>query len=201
MSRVEDGAERDLLVWRFSDAMLCASTTIYGGGVGLRQWILNAQVATDYSRVDIEQHMGELATGQELEGPGVGMLTAAVVRRHQYLSDEGAEVEATVGLTHPTWAASDGDATDTTPIGTINIVAYLPIRLDDGAMLNALTTATEAKSQALFEAGVSATGTASDALCVVCPLEGERERFAGPRSLWGARLARAVRDAVRAGAR
>jgi adenosylcobinamide amidohydrolase len=180
--------------------MLCASTTVYGGGLGPRQWILNAQVATDYARVDIEQHVSELAAGQELEGPGVGMLTAAAVRRHQYSSDEGVDVEATVGLTHPTWAASDEDATDTTPVGTINIVAFIPVRLEDGALLNALSTAAEAKSQALFEAGVPATGTASDALCVVCPLEGTRERFAGPRSLWGARLARAVRDAVLAGA-
>jgi adenosylcobinamide amidohydrolase len=180
--------------------MLCAATTVVGGGVGTRQWILNAQVPTDYARVDLVEHVDELASALDLEGVGVGMLTAAAVKHVQRATHHGVCVEATVGLTHPTWAASNDDSH--TPVaGTINIVAFLPVRLDDGALLNALATATEAKSQALFEAHIPATGTASDALCLVCPLDGERDRFGGPRSLWGARLARAVRDAVQAGAR
>src|SRR5262249_30723422 len=81
----------------------------------------------------------------------------------------------------------------------INIVAQLPVRLTDAALLNALTTATEAKSQALQAAGIPGTGTASDAVTVSCPVSGPAEPFGGPRSTWGARLARAVHDAVRAG--
>jgi len=46
-----------------------------------------------------------------------------------------------------------------------------------------------------------ATGTATDALCVLCPDEGRAHSFGGPRSVWGARLARAVHAAVMAGAR
>jgi adenosylcobinamide amidohydrolase len=61
-------------------------------------------------------------------------------------------------------------------------------------------TATEAKTQALLEAGIRGSGTASDAVCIAAPAAGEREDFAGPRSLWGARIARAVHAAVRAGA-
>jgi adenosylcobinamide amidohydrolase len=75
----------------------------------------------------------------------------------------------------------------------------LPVRFTEAALLNALCTATEAKSQALFEAGVPGTGTASDAVTVVCPLAGAAEEFAGPRSAWGARLARTVHAAVLAG--
>ncbi|MFY9782565.1 MAG: adenosylcobinamide amidohydrolase [Acidimicrobiales bacterium] len=199
-SRLEDDVPRDLLVWRLPRAMLCASSALVGGGVGARQWVVNAQVTSDYERVDIEEHVGELAAALELEGVGVGMLTAAEVRRSQRASDHGVEVEATVGLSHPAWAASDDVTSLSSPAGTINIVAFVPVRLEDGALLNALTTATEAKSQALFEAEIPATGTASDALCVLCPLDGETERFGGPRSAWGSRLARAVRNAVLAGA-
>jgi adenosylcobinamide amidohydrolase len=57
-------------------------------------------------------------------------------------------------------------------------------------------TATEAKSQALFERGVPGTGTASDAVCVLCPPTGTAAPFAGPRSAWGARIGRAVHAAV-----
>ena len=75
----------------------------------------------------------------------------------------------------------------------------VPVPLGDAAYVNAVITATEAKTQALLEAGIRATGTASDAVCVAAPAAGEQEDFAGPRSVWGARIARAVHAAVQAG--
>ena len=84
--------------------------------------------------------------------------------------------------------------------GTINIIVSVPVPLGDAAYVNAVMTATEAKTQALLEAGIRATGTASDAICIAAPVAGERADFAGPRSLWGARIARAVHSAVHAGA-
>jgi adenosylcobinamide amidohydrolase len=128
------------------------------------------------------------------------MLTAANVRQRERASVEGVEVEATTGLSHPTWAAST-DEESSSRIGTINTAIFVPTRLSDAALINSIATATEAKSQALFEAGVPATGTPSDAVALFCPLDGDVERFGGPRSLWGGRIARAVHDAVVAGAR
>jgi adenosylcobinamide amidohydrolase len=79
-------------------------------------------------------------------------------------------------------------------------VAWVPVALTGAALVNAVATATEAKTQALVEAGVPGTGTASDAVCVCCPTVAEdAELFAGPRSPWGARLARAVHAAVATG--
>ena len=66
------------------------------------------------------------------------------------------------------------------------------------ATANALVTATEAKAQALLDAGVPGTGTASDAVAICCP-PGGTEPYGGPRSEWGSRLARAVHGAVAAG--
>jgi adenosylcobinamide hydrolase len=129
----------------------------------------------------------------------VVMFTALDVRRVRRHTDAGVHVAATIGLTLPVWAAAPEVAVRAAP-GTINIVAQLPVRLTDAALLNALTTATEAKSQALLAAGVPGTGTASDAITVACPANGPAEPFGGPRSTWGARLARAVHDAVGAGA-
>ncbi|NEC40088.1 adenosylcobinamide amidohydrolase, partial [Streptomyces rubrogriseus] len=59
--------------------------------------------------------------------------------------------------------------------------------------------ATEAKVQALLDAGLDCSGTPTDAVCVAAraPVgEAEVHAFAGPRSEWGARLARAVHRAV-----
>jgi len=46
---------------------------------------------------------------------------------------------------------------------------------------------------------VPGTGTASDAVVVVWPPSLPAEPFAGPRSTWGARIARAVHAAVHRG--
>ena len=178
--------------------MTVASTVAAGGGLGLRRWIMNAQVPSEYARCDVECHIDEIASALGLEGPGVGMLTAVDVTRVSRAEDGGLSVAATVGLTLPTWAAAP-DEPIAAPLGTINIVAFVPEPLTEAALLNSLCTATEAKSQALFLAGVDGTGTASDAVAVVCPTRGEYQAFGGPRSACGARLARAVHDAVSAG--
>ncbi|MFJ6442705.1 adenosylcobinamide amidohydrolase [Streptomyces sp. NPDC091649] len=87
--------------------------------------------------------------------------------------------------------------------GTVNIVVLLPVPLSDSALVNAIATATEAKVQALLDAGLDCSGTPTDAVCVAAPEPGSDggEPFAGPRSPWGARIARAVHTAVLAGAR
>jgi adenosylcobinamide amidohydrolase len=189
-----------VLLWRLDRPMTVASTAAAGGGLGPRQWIINAQVPSDYARRDPEGHLDELAGTLDLHGPGVGMLTASDVTRVRRAQDGGSSVEATVGLSLPTWAAApDGPMAAPGAPGTINIVAFLPEPLTEGALLNCLCTATEAKSQALLLAGVDGTGTASDAVTVVCPAGDGRHTFGGPRSVWGARLARAVHDAVSAG--
>lgn len=191
------GTTLPVMVWRLAAPLLAASTASVGGGLGLRNWVVNAQVIADYRRCDPEEHVAGLALELGLPGPGVGMLTAADVTGARRVVDHHVEVEATVGVTHPTWAADAGDPVDQfQPPGTINLVAFLPERLSDAALLNALCTATEAKTQALFDAGVPGTGTASDALTILCPAAGPTHRFGGPRSTWGARLARAVHATV-----
>lgn len=187
---------RPVLVWRFSAPRLVASTATVGGGVGRRDWLLNAQVPLGYERVDLDAHIAEVAAQVGCTGAGVGLLTAASLERPGRTVDGGVHVTATVGVSSPTWAADvEGAVSPWTP-GTINVVVELPVRLAEAALLNAIVTATEAKSQALFERGVPGTGTASDAVCIVCPFTGAAETFAGPRSAWGSKLGRAVHAAV-----
>jgi adenosylcobinamide amidohydrolase len=233
--RQEDGASLPVAVWRAGPGWRMIASGVVGGGLGEREWVLNAQVAPAYSRMDPAAHIGQLAAGLGLAGPGVGLLTAASVTDVVECEDAGVLVAATVGLRVPTWAAAASGTVDrevapilranpgtvdreTPPIrrpdtetaddavgpiwrpGTINVIVSVPVPLGDAAYVNAVMTATEAKTQALLEAGISATGTASDAVCIAAPVAGEREDFAGPRSLWGARIARAVHAAVHAGA-
>ncbi|MEV0229261.1 adenosylcobinamide amidohydrolase [Nonomuraea sp. NPDC050786] len=197
--RVEDGARLGALLWEFGPGWRMISSALLGGGIGVREWVLNAQVVAGYARMDPVDHLVSLGPG----GDGVGMLTAASVDRYVQASDGGVEAYATVGLRVPTWAAAPEGVADPElapmRVGTINIVAVLPVAMTDAALVNAVMTVTEAKSQALIEAGFPCTGTASDAVCVAVPVEGPAELFGGPRSEWGARLARAVHTAVRRG--
>jgi len=197
------GEELSLLVWRFPVPLLAVASGPLGGGLGPRRWVINAQVPHAYARLDPEVHLAELASARGLEGPGVGMLTAVDVRTVCKEEDQGAEVHVSVGVTLPIWAAAPDDPPDEgrTPTGTINVFGLVPERLSPAAMVNAVMSVTEAKSQGLWDAGVRATGTASDAVCLVCPDEGPEHPFGGPRSPWGSRLARAVHRAVVAGCR
>jgi adenosylcobinamide amidohydrolase len=199
----EPGERLALLAWRFPEPLLAVSSAPLGGGLGRRAWVINAQVSRSYGRLDPEAHLLELASGRGLLGPGVGMLTAVDVRRTWHEDDGGARVDVSVGITTPTWAAAPDEPPDPGELspGTINVVAIVPERLSNAAMVNAVMSVTEAKAQALWDAGVSATGTASDAICVLCPDHGSAHPFGGPRSQWGARLARAVHRAVLNGCR
>ncbi|MBX6750636.1 MAG: adenosylcobinamide amidohydrolase [Micromonosporaceae bacterium] len=208
--RVEAGRRWPVHVWRFDHPVRAVCSGPYGGGLGERLWVINATVPRDYARLDPDAHIAELATGLGLTGPGAGMLTAVDVGDAVTATDGGVGVVATVGLGYPTLAAAPDDADTGTinppggRVGTINVVAFLPVPLSDAALVNAVVTATEAKVQALAGCGFAATGTATDALVVACPVPvrgGMVQPYGGPRSTWGARLARAVHAAVDQGAR
>lgn len=183
--------------------MRVCSSAVLGGGIGPRAWILNAQVPGGYPRLDPDRHLAEIATAEGLTGPGAGLMTAADVAAYTTGHDGGATATVTAGLGVRGWAAApDTTGTPHRP-GTVNIVVTVPTALSDAALVNAVATATEAKVQALLDAGLDCSGTPTDAVCVAAPEPGPDggEPFAGPRSTWGARIARAVHTAMLAGAR
>jgi adenosylcobinamide hydrolase len=187
-----------VLVWRFPEPLATLASTVLGGGLGLRSWAVNAEVPLEYHREPVA-HAAQIASEHRLAGDGVAMLTAARVLDVVSRTDGGASCDATVGIATPTWAAADDGSWSRWEPGTINLLCWVAAPLSAAALVNAVVTATEAKAQALLELGVPGTGTASDAVAVCCP-PGGGEAYGGPRSRWGARLARAVHAAVRDGA-
>jgi adenosylcobinamide amidohydrolase len=205
LTRAEAGRDWPVLVWAPGPGWRAVSTALVGGGIVPCAWWLDAQVDKEYFHPDPVAHAREVAAGLGLApDAGVAMLTAADVRRWTVADDEGVLAAATVGLGLPVLAAVPAEVAAreaAEPVGTVNILVAVPAPLSDAALVNAVVTATEAKVQALAEAGLRATGTSSDAVCVACvdTRGAEPEPYGGPRSLWGARLARAVHAAVAEG--
>ena len=213
---IDPGPGTGVMIWRLGTQMCCLSSASVGGGITSPQWIINAAVPDDYTRTDLDTHAAELAHKHHLAGSGVALFTAANLaaasRRCRHINGHQIAIDATVGVTHPTWAAhyntetesgSDTDMGIDGPHcvgpGTINIVIQMPCPLDPGAAVNLVMTATEAKTQALMARRVPGTGTASDAIVVVWPCGPSQIRFGGPRSDWGSATALGVYEAVLAG--
>jgi adenosylcobinamide hydrolase len=185
----------------------CLSSAVLGGGLtSARHW-LNLQVPHDYARTDPDVHLTEVAAANGLAADEViGMLTAADVRAGVRRDRGLVSAVATVGIGQPLAAA--GRRPRPLPrIGTINVFVVIRHGLTDAALVTAVQTATEAKTQALSDAGVRAlnhhgpaTGTATDAICVASPPGGD-VAFAGPATAIGAAIAHAVHGALLSGAR
>lgn len=190
------GGAEPVLVWRYDQPRLVLSSASVGGGLGVRNWVVNIEVDADYQRTDLAEHVRSISQELDLVGDGVGLLTAARVAQYGRAQEGGVIACATVGLSMPTFAAAASEATPKSAPGTINVVLDMPVRCAPQMLVNLVMTLTEAKTQALTAAAIPGTGTASDAVAVTCPMTGPEELFGGPRSVWGQQAARVVYDAV-----
>ncbi len=89
-------------------------------------------------------------------------------------------------------------------LGTINMVCHLSVALEDAALLEALSVATQARTLAIVDChhertprGGVITGTGTDCIVVCCPLGVPREPFAGLHTPVGEALGAAVLEATR----
>ena len=193
-----------MLVWRLPGAIPAIASSALGGGVGRRSWVINATVPMSYDRDDPDDHLRELARSLNLGGAGVGLLTGVDVTEVVEAEEDGVRLWATVGLGNAVQAAAPASAVVAeSVVGTINVVAYVPARLSDAALVNAVATIAEAKTQALRDLGLPATGTSTDAICLLTAdgPSGLDERYGGPRSRWGRPLAWAAYRAIVSGGR
>lgn len=226
--RTENGQSFPYLIWQPATPRLMLSSASLGGGLGLRNWILNATVGHNYNRDDPAVHLQQLATETGLAGPGVGLMTAVWVDSYTFASEDGVSAWVTTGVDQALWAAAptvswheQAEPQATKKVGTINIVVDVATALSPAALVNLAGTVTEAKVQALFEKGHQGTGTATDAFCVlgIAPNQAPNnahtqalgtpdsqslgseagEPYGGIRSVWGAKVARVVHTAVTEG--
>jgi adenosylcobinamide hydrolase len=180
------------------------SSAIVGSGFQRVHHILNFHVDKNYycpnPKADLQAFAGHKGINERF----VGLLTAVNLNKARlvFLKDDGLSVGALV-----TAGVSNAASAGVTPPfshqpGTINIILILDARLTRAAMLNAVITATEAKSAILAEMNIRtahgdpATGTSTDTVTVAATGKGNLQSYAGPVTTLGWLIARAVRQAV-----
>ncbi|MEL6283941.1 MAG: adenosylcobinamide amidohydrolase [Pseudomonadota bacterium] len=126
-----------------------------------------------------------------------------VLVRQATVEDVVVEVVATVGLSNAERVGARR-APLVFPVGTINLAVVVSPGLSDGAMLEAVSIATEARTAAVIDHGPMietgrATGTGTDCIAVAAP-QGSL-RYAGLHTALGEAIGHSVYDAVSAGVR
>jgi adenosylcobinamide amidohydrolase len=205
---VEVAARPDAVWVRSESALGVLASAVVGGEFDAARHILNMHVPKGYAGLDPAGDLARFARGLGIAEPFVGLMTAAWTHRARTVVDEAGGVRvavvATVGLSVPAAAGISRPAAGAP--STINLVVLLDARLERGAAVNGVITATEAKAGALLAGGLltaegaPATGTATDAVVIAWTGRGPRCPYLGPATAAGWCLARAVRCAVAGGA-
>jgi adenosylcobinamide hydrolase len=181
------------------------STSFFGAGFLRVNHILNAYVSRDYDSDDPAGDLHNIAIQNDVPEPFVGLLTAVPLRkaRMAVAEEDGLRVAAvaTAGVGNATNAGVTQPWRAYKP-GTINLILLLDAQLSQAAMLNAIITATEAKCAVLRAMdirtadGEPATGTSTDTVTIACTGQGTEQAYAGPATVLGWLIAKAVRQAV-----
>ncbi|MED1666066.1 adenosylcobinamide amidohydrolase [Brevibacillus laterosporus] len=188
------------------------SSAAFGGGISEAKWILNQYVGKGYLSDNPQEDIREFVLqNRAIPEQTIGLLTAACVEDLGISTLKGDEFElcavVTTGIGNAVRAGTVEQRYNAYAAGTINTVVFIDGNLTDGALINAVITATEAKTIALAEMGISdgegrcATGTTTDAIVVAATCNQSRYQsvhpYAGTATNLGHAIACAVRDATR----
>ncbi|MDG6256809.1 MAG: adenosylcobinamide amidohydrolase [Methanomicrobiaceae archaeon] len=165
--------------------MKAASTGIHGG-IRPVSTIFNQTVPKHFDHRDPIRHLTAVADRYGFSHDFFGMLTAVNMSSLCIFHYDSLTTFVTAGVTNPNPEGPN----------TINIIVHSRQGLSDGAMLETIITATEAKAKALFEMGYAFTGTTTDAVVVAHEGEGEAHEYAGTLTDVGRRVYASVQFGV-----
>lgn len=180
------------------------SSAVHNAGIGWYDTLLNRSIAKDYNIERVtEETLQFLMDNQFSPTSTVVMLTAVPAHTVAIQSFTGTHCNITVMVTAGIGNSIDVsrayERNDAPYIGTINTWVIVNGKLSDEAFLQAMMTATEAKTKALQEmcitdakTGTIATGTATDSLLIAATQHGADLPYAGPITELGKLIGRGV---------
>ena len=146
----------EVLILYSQQPLTVLSSAVVGGGVVRVRYLLNRHVHRDYNCLDPVADLVGFARSQGINEAFVGQMTAVSLQqaRAVTLRAETLTVAAvvTAGVNN---ATTPGLTAPVTPgPGTINMILLIDARLPPAAMVHAVITATEVKTQVLMAHGV-----------------------------------------------
>ncbi|WP_139488344.1 adenosylcobinamide amidohydrolase [Brevibacillus dissolubilis] len=201
----------DQLTVTYPPGLRTFSSALWGGGLHRDvSLILNQRVGADYSSMepvqDIVQRIREKGADPTR---AIGLLTAANVAEAGIRVASGPEfclcAIVTAGVGNAVRAGHAPNRYSAYFADTINTIVILDAKLTDAALINAVITATEAKTAALQDAGLTdnagstVTGTTTDAVAIACTMSHTyryTHQYAGSATEIGHALATAVHHAT-----
>lgn len=183
-------ASAEMVLYESPVPLKTVSSAVINAGAGWFRTFINRHVDMDYN---IDDSLSDMTRFIESRGfkptDTVGMMTA-VKTEHAVVK----EFPASFGSVVIAVTAGVGNAVDVSKaaerllgVGTINTWIFVNGTLSDEAFIQAMITATEAKTKALHQEGVKdpltgtiATGTSTDSCLVAATQRGDTLPYAGP---------------------
>jgi adenosylcobinamide hydrolase len=167
-------------------SMKAASTGIHGG-IRPVSTIFNHTVPKQFDHREPISYLTAIADRHGFSHEFFGLLTAVDMSSLCIFHYDFLTTFVTAGVSNPNPEGPN----------TINIIVHSREALSEGAMLETIVTATEAKAKALREMGYDFTGTTTDAVVVAHEGEGDAHSYAGTLTEVGRRVYESVRVGVR----
>jgi len=172
--RREAGRELTALVWRFPGPVRALASGPLGGGVGLRRWVLLAQVSPAIERRDPATHLTRLAVSLGLAGRGVGLVTTGDLRSALRRAENGVVVVASVASSgRPVERVPPSSEEDRLQAGRVvrfvDLLVGLPAPVADAELVRAATVVTSVAAACLGYPDLGRQPGPLRGLCVVCP--------------------------------
>ncbi|AEI40228.1 adenosylcobinamide amidohydrolase [Paenibacillus mucilaginosus] len=204
---VDSGYESVMIV-ESGTPMRVLNSSMWGEGFTASRRLVNRQVSKHYLADDPLEEMRAYFEGQGMPWEETAaLLTAAELhdRGTRYVElglGGGVYTWVTAGLRNKIRGGKDCEESALYP-GTINTIVVVDGHLTDAAFVNAVITATEAKTAALQDldvrledCGLTATGTSTDAVIIAALQRGERFRYAGISTTLGYAISRTVYEST-----
>ncbi|MFZ3588597.1 adenosylcobinamide amidohydrolase [Bacillus sp. DJP31] len=190
--------------------MKALSSSLIGGGIRWCNTFVNRHVDLHYACEDAKTEMTEYLVTNEIDPSNtVGMMTAVCLEDVVMKKEKHPEGTVFVMVTAGTGNAIDSahayqhEYIPSNP-GTINIFVLVQAKLTDAAFVQILTTATEAKTRAIFEEKIidvttknAATGTSTDSICIAATQTSISYEYGGPLTPIGKWVGKLVYEATR----
>jgi len=201
--------DENVIHLRSRHSLRTISNGVIGEGLSWAKHFCNFHVDKNYNCSDPQQ---DIRNWLEERGipveETIGMMTAVQLEDMVMLTHEANDYSClaviTAGVGNAVDISAEAEPEIIRRIGTINTMLFIDGHLTDGALVNAMLSATEAKTKVIHDmhiidklTGTIATGTSTDSLLIACTQRGIPTPYAGSGTVVGKRLGQLIYQATK----